>query len=91
MFLIVKRLVELQATIMLKLAKMIVDFKLAFFIVFTLRLQCKGAAVKTPVIVKIVFLQEEFEIFGCVACKLFEVFYEMSLVKEIVFVTDFSQ
>jgi len=52
LFLIVKRLGELQATIMLKPVKMIVDFKIAFFIVFTLRLQCKGETAKIPVIVK---------------------------------------
>ena len=35
-----------------KPVKMIVDFKIAFFIVFTIRLQCKGTTAKIPVIVK---------------------------------------
>lgn len=75
---------------MLKLVKIVVDFSIIFFIVLTLRLQCKSATAKILVIVKKRFLQEAFKIFGGVACKLLKVFYEMGLVKEIVFVADFS-
>lgn len=31
---------------------MVIDFRNTFFIVFTLRLQCKGATAKIPAIVK---------------------------------------
>lgn len=70
---------------------MIVGFRIDFFIAFALRLQCKSAVAKIPVIVKNRFLQKTFEIFGRVACKLFEVFNEMSLVEKVVFVADFGQ
>lgn len=75
---------------MLKPVKMIIDCRNTIFTVFTLRLQCKGATAKIPVIVKNRFLQESLKIFGCLACKLFKVLYKVGLVKEIVFVADFS-
>lgn len=60
------------------------------FEVVALRLRCKVATLKIAVIVKKRFLQKAFKIFWSVARKLFKVFDEMGLVKEIVFVADFS-
>lgn len=37
---------------MLELLKMVPNFRIAFFIAHTLRLQCKGAMAKIPLIVK---------------------------------------
>ena len=74
---------------MLKLDSMIVDFRIDFTICLYIKIMIKDAMVKTLVIVKNRFLQEAFEIFGSVARKLFEVFDKMSLVKKIVFVTNF--
>lgn len=68
---------------MLKLVGMIVD-------VVTLRLRCKVATLKIAVIVKKRFLQKAFKIFWSVARKLFKVFDKVGLVKEVVFVADFS-
>lgn len=36
-------------------------------------------------------LKQAFEIFGCITCKSFEVFDEMGLIKEVVFVTKFGK
>ena len=64
---------------------------------FTLIFNCnallryKSVATKNRVIVKNRFLQEALKLFGSVTRELFEIFYEMSLIKEIIFVADFCQ
>lgn len=61
------------------------------FSTFTSRLQCKIAMHEIAVIVKNRFSEEAFKIFRGITGKLFKVFDKMGLVKEIIFVADFSQ